>query len=79
MDTGLTRAAIIRVGSYEFEKKGISRFGLGDAYHLAVALSSPRCLAVLLALYLALNLVFAAPFWVVAGSVANARIGQTEN
>ena len=76
MDTRSTRAAIIRVGSYEFKKKGISRFGLGDPYHLAVALSWPRFLAVLLTVYITLNLVFAALFWLVPGSVANARIGS---
>jgi inward rectifier potassium channel len=67
------KAARVRFGAYEFEKKGISRFDLRDPYHLAVALTWPQFLAALLALYLAVNLVFATLFWVVPGSVANAR------
>ena len=31
--------ARLRLGSYEFKKKGVSRFDLRDPYHLAVALS----------------------------------------
>jgi inward rectifier potassium channel len=67
------RVARVRLGSYEFKKKGISRFDLRDPYHLAVTLTWPEFLAALLALYLALNVVFATLFWLVPGSVANAR------
>jgi inward rectifier potassium channel len=66
-------ATRIRVGSYEMIKKGVSRFDLRDPYHLAIALSWPRFLALLLATYLLVNVVFAALFWVVPGAVANAR------
>jgi hypothetical protein len=66
-------AARVRLGSYEFKKKGISRFDLRDPYHLAVALTWPQFLAALLALYLSVNAVFATLFWLVPGSVANAR------
>jgi hypothetical protein len=52
--------ARVRLGSYEFKKKGVSRFDLRDPYHLAVALTWPRFLAALLALYLSVNVVFAA-------------------
>ena len=65
--------ARVRLGSYEFKKKGVSRFDLRDPYHLAVALTWPQFLAALLALYLSVNVVFAALFWLVPGSVANAR------
>jgi hypothetical protein len=44
--------ARVRLGSYEFKKKGVSRFDLRDPYHLAVALTWPQFLAALLALYL---------------------------
>ena len=54
------KAARVRFGSYEFKKKGVSRFDLRDPYHLAVALTWPQFLAALLALYLAVNIVFAA-------------------
>lgn len=67
------RAARIRVGSYEFKKVGISRFDLRDPYHLAVTLTWPGYLAALFGLYLSANLVFAVLFWLVPGSVANAR------
>jgi inward rectifier potassium channel len=65
--------ARVRLGSYEFKKRGVSRFDLRDPYHLAVALTWPQFLAALLALYLSVNVVFAALFWLVPGSVANAR------
>jgi inward rectifier potassium channel len=65
--------ARLRLGSYEFKKKGVSRFDLRDPYHLAVALTWPQFLAALLALYLSVNVVFTILFWLVPGSVANAR------
>ena len=65
--------ARVRLGSYEFRKKGISRFDLRDPYHLAVALTWPQFFAALLALYLSVNFVFAALYWAVPGSVANVR------
>ena len=67
------RVARVRLGSYEFKKKGVSRFDLRDPYHLAVALTWPQFLAALLALYLSVNVVFATLFWLVPGSVANAE------
>jgi inward rectifier potassium channel len=63
----------VRLGSYEFRKKGVSRFDLSDPYHLAVALTWPQFLAALLALCLTVNVVFAALYWLAPGSVANAR------
>jgi len=65
----------VRLGAYEFEKKGVSRFDLRDPYHLAVALSWPQFFAALLALYLSVNVVFAILFWLAPGSVAHARPG----
>jgi len=70
------KAARVRLGAYELEKKGVSRFDLRDPYHLAVALSWPRFLTALLALYLLVNIVFATLFWLVPGSVANVRPGK---
>jgi inward rectifier potassium channel len=58
---------------YEFNKKGVSRFDLRDPYYIAAALTWPRYLTALLALYLLVNAVFATLFWLVPGSVANAR------
>jgi inward rectifier potassium channel len=70
------KVARIRLGSYEFRKKGISRFDLRDPYHLAIALTWPQFLAALLTLYLSVNVVFATLFWLAPGSVANARPGS---
>jgi hypothetical protein len=60
-------------GSYEFQKRGISHFDLRDPYRIAVALTWPQFLAALLGLYLIVNVVFATLYWLVPGSVANAR------
>ncbi len=70
------KVARVRLGSYEFKKKGVSRFDLRDPYHLAVALTWPQFLASLLAFYLAVNVVFAALFWLAPGSVGHARPGS---
>ncbi|PPQ32894.1 hypothetical protein CCS01_15365 [Rhodopila globiformis] len=67
------QAARVRLGSYEFKKKGASRFDMRDPYHLAVALTWPQFLATLLAIYLLVNIAFAALFWLVPGAVASAR------
>jgi hypothetical protein len=67
------KLARVRLGSYEFRKKGILRFDLRDPYHLAVALTWPQFLAALLTLYLSVNFVFAVLYWAVPGSVANVR------
>jgi len=67
------KAAWVRFGSFEFKKKGVSRFDLRDPYHLAVALTWPQFLATLLAMYLLVNVAFATCFWLVPGSIANAR------
>ena len=70
------KSARLRLGAYEFTKKGVSRFDLRDPYHLAITLTWPQFLAALFALYLIVNTVFAALFWLVPGSVANARPGS---
>jgi inward rectifier potassium channel len=67
------KAARVRIGSLEFKKKGVSRFDIRDPYHLAVALTWPQFVAALLAFYLLVNVAFATFFWLVPGSVANAR------
>jgi inward rectifier potassium channel len=70
------KVARVRLGSYEFRKRGVSRFDLRDPYHLAVTLTWPQFLAALFVLYLSVNIVFATLFWLVPGSVANARLGS---
>jgi len=70
---GREKAARVRLGAYEFKKLGISRFDVRDPYHLAISLTWPGYLLALLGLYLAANLIFASFYWLVPGSVANAR------
>jgi inward rectifier potassium channel len=70
------RAARLKVGTYEYETKGISRFDLRDPYHVAIALSWPQFFLALLGLFGAVNLVFATLFWLVPDSVAHARPGS---
>jgi inward rectifier potassium channel len=70
------RVARVRVGAYEFKKKGVSRFDLRDPYHLAIALTWPQFLVSLLVLYLLMNVVFASLLWLVPGSVEHARPGS---
>jgi inward rectifier potassium channel len=67
------KVARVRLGSYEFKKKGVSRFDLRDPYHLAIALTWPQFLVSLLVFYLLMNAVFAILFWLVPGSVGHAR------
>ncbi len=67
------KAARVRLGAYEFEKRGISRFDLSDPYHLAIALTWPQFLAALFTLYVAVNIAFATLYWLIPGSVMNAR------
>ena len=67
------KAVRFRLGSFEIKLKGISRFDPRDPYYLAVALTWPQFLAAMFALYLSLNLVFATLYWLIPGSVANAR------
>src|SRR5260221_2029520 len=44
------KSARLRLGAYEFTKKGVSRFDLRDPYHLAITLTWPQFLAALFAL-----------------------------
>lgn len=67
------RGARVRLGSFEFKKKGVARFDMRDPYHLAVALTWPQFLSSLLASYVLVNVVFATLFWLAPGSVANVQ------
>ncbi|HTZ69637.1 MAG TPA: ion channel [Acetobacteraceae bacterium] len=69
-------AAQVRIGEYAVIKKGISRFDLRDPYHVAVSLTWPQFFAALLGLYLTVNLVFAALYTLVPGSISYARPGS---
>jgi len=62
--------------SMSVEKIGVRRFDWRDPYHLAVTLGWPGFFALLLALYVALNLLFALLYAAVPGSVTNVRPGS---
>lgn len=66
----------LRAGAYELGKQGAVRFDWRDPYHIAVGLTWPRFLVVMIGLDLALNAVFAALYWAVPGCLVNARPGS---
>jgi inward rectifier potassium channel len=66
----------LRLGGYEVGKKGVARFDFGDPYHLAVSLSWPRMLLLLVMFHTAINLGFALLYLGRPGAVANARPGS---
>jgi inward rectifier potassium channel len=66
----------MRLGAFEFMKKGASRYDLRDPYHLAVTLSWPHFFLGLLAVDLVLNLVFALLYMAGPGSIANTAQGS---
>ena len=63
-------------GDFQLMKMGASRFDLTDPYHLAVSLSWPAFTVTLLALWLAINLFFAAIYTLRPGDIANAQPGS---
>ena len=56
-------------------KLGVRRFSLTDPYYFILAMRWSTFLAVVLGVFLATNLLFAAVYWAVPGSIANARAG----
>ena len=56
-------------------KVGVSRFSLADPYYLVLAMRWSTFLASVLLVFLAANLAFATLYWLVPGSVTNARPG----
>jgi inward rectifier potassium channel len=65
----------LAIGREEFGlwKLGVARFDLRDPYHLAVSLSWPAFVTVMIACWLVINLVFALLYVVSPGDVVNAR------
>ncbi|NRR31512.1 ATP-sensitive inward rectifier potassium channel 10 [Oxalobacteraceae bacterium] len=62
-----------RMGNSRIRRVGTGGWYWSDAYHWMLTLSWPRFFALVGALYLFTNLLFAAAFYAVPGSVANAR------
>lgn len=63
------------MGGYSLTKKGVSSFDWADPYGMAVRLTWPRFLSVILLVYLAFTSVFAVAYTVGADTVANSRPG----
>ena len=70
------RTMQVRIGAYEVDKRGASRYDIGDPFHLAVASPWRLFLVLLIGLWLVINFVFAVLYAAVPGSVANARPGS---
>jgi inward rectifier potassium channel len=65
-----------RASAVTMEKLGIARFEFSDPYHLAIMLSWPQFFAMLVAIYLGINLVFALLYAAVPGCIANVPPGS---
>ena len=64
------------LGGYTVWMKGVTRLDLRDSYHNVIALSWPRFLLSLMAVYLVINICFALLFLAQAGAIANAHPGS---
>lgn len=69
---GRVRGAF-QLGNSNIERIGVGRWHWSDSYHWMLTLSWPRFFSLIALAYFLINLVFAAAFYVVPDSVANAR------
>ena len=67
------RGVTVMLGQSEITKLGVPRFNWTDAYHAIMSLSWPRFFAGTLAVYLAVNLVFATAYYLGDHAVVNAN------
>ncbi|MET3131914.1 inward rectifier potassium channel [Oxalobacteraceae bacterium GrIS 1.11] len=65
-----------RLGNAEIKRLGGRRWNWSDSYHWMLALSWPLFFLMIGVLYLLTNVLFASAFYLVPGSVANARPGS---
>jgi inward rectifier potassium channel len=70
------KGASLLIGGYAIKKTGVARFDWRDPYYFAVALSWPRFLLSLIALFAAINLGFGLLYLIRPGSLANAHPGS---
>ena len=68
--------ALDRRGRFQVERLGVRSNPSSDLYHWLMALSLPGFVFLLVGLYFALNLFFAALYWSVPGSIRGARPGS---
>ncbi len=65
----------VQIGAYEIGKRGAIRYDFRDPYYLAIALSWPWFLVVVVGALLVINGIFGGLYMLEPGSVANARPG----
>ncbi len=65
-----------RTGPLDVAKVGVARFDFRDPYHLALTATWPMFAASVLALYAAINIVFAILYAAMPGAIGNARPGS---
>src|SRR6201996_6552141 len=66
----------MKIGPLDVTKVGVSRFDWGDPYHMALTASWPSFALAVLALYAAINVLFATLYAAVPGSIGNAMPGS---
>lgn len=66
----------VKIGPLDVTKVGVSRFDLRDPYHMALTASWPSFTLAVLALYVAINVLFATLYAAVPGAIGNARPGS---
>lgn len=69
------RRVQFQMGSTQVTKIGAARMGWTDTYHFVLGLSWPRFLALIVALFLGINLAFATAYYLLPDSIGNARPG----
>ncbi|MBI3524369.1 MAG: ATP-sensitive inward rectifier potassium channel 10 [Betaproteobacteria bacterium] len=69
------RVHTVRVGDTQILARGRRQSKLRDPYHLVLSLSWPRFFGALVLAFILMNLIFGAAYWLLPGSVANARAG----
>ncbi len=67
------KSALLTLGSYSLTKKGVERFDWSDPYRLAVGLSWPQFLLLMIAIYGGITGLFAVALMIAPGAVANAH------
>ena len=70
------RVRKVKVGDTQILTHGRSHESLRDVYHLVLTLSWPQFFGGLLLAFIFVNLLFGTAYWLVPGSVTNAREGQ---
>lgn len=66
----------VKAGHLEFLKLNAERYDWRDTYHLILTLSWPQFAGLIFAIYMLVNLVFAALYWVGGNSIAELRPGS---